>query len=912
MTTHVFACLVHERPEVVADLVRNLRAFERYSTILLYDGSRTGQMADAQLSAGGNVVVHPASKPMRWGRLHDFALDSMRFALQELDFDALTIVDSDQLLIRRGYGERVAAFLSEHPTVGMLGNAPGVQPRNSTIDPVRVAWREAGMWRAFLDRMPGGIAAFPHWTFWPSTVFTRHAAADLVTLSEDVELQALLRHTRMFATEEVVLPTLVAALGYDIATHPASFEFVRYRVGYDVTDVEQALALTDAYWMHPVPRRMDDPVRGRIRALAASEPLLRDAGRVTRRTIVDFASISGGVDQPSLLLLADSLRAARAGGARAGTPRIASPDTSSPLAIAGGEILAALGSAAPVATFTDRPTDSIDLALLDDGHGLIDLAVSIDAALARLRPGGSLYVLARSVPVAKVVAMVSAAAAGASARVRQAGRAIVATVPDGAAPVRPVLPLADLRSAVERSVGIDGWFEPDEAALLAMVAAGVLSATSSGTLVELGSFCGRATTVLGSVARRVGDATVYAVDRFDGRVGEVGRLYSCGPTFERFQAAIAGAGLGATVRQVVGAPSEVEWTRPIGLLLVDGLHDHLTVAADFRHYEPWLEPNAFVAFHDYGTYVGVTRFVDELLRGGGYIETARLGTLIVIRPRGAGVAAARARPMPSAGPALKDPVNGGATRRRRSRRVALPASARNAEQPLVSCLMPTFNRRAHVPAAIARFLVQDYPNRELIVVDDGTDPIGDLMPIDERVRYVHLPGRQTIGAKRNLAAELAAGEVLANWDDDDWVASWRLSYEVHGLLRSDADVVGLNTLLYYEPESGRAWHYAYPRSDAPWVHDPTLCLRRSTWEAERFPDTNYGLDTAYLTRGRHKRVTALEDERFYVGMIHSGNTSRKDTRGGRWRPTHADEILALMAADERSITPGSSPRGSPN
>jgi hypothetical protein len=52
------------------------------------------------------VVIHPTSKPMRWRRLHDFAIDSMRSALQELDVDALTIVGSDQLLIRGGYGER--------------------------------------------------------------------------------------------------------------------------------------------------------------------------------------------------------------------------------------------------------------------------------------------------------------------------------------------------------------------------------------------------------------------------------------------------------------------------------------------------------------------------------------------------------------------------------------------------------------------------------------------------------------------------------------------------------------------------------------------------------------------------------------------------------------------------------------
>src|SRR5262245_66654207 len=80
------------------------------------------------------------------------------------------------------------------------------------------------------------------------------------------------------------------------------------------------------------------------------------------------------------------------------------------------------------------------------------------------------------------------------------------------------------------------------------------------------------------------------------------------------------------------------------------------------------------------------------------------------------------------------------------------------ERPLVSCIMPTRQRRAFVPAAIRQFLEQDYPERELLVIDDGGDPVRDLIPADDpRVRYVFLERRRTIGAKRNLACDLARG-----------------------------------------------------------------------------------------------------------------------------------------------------------
>lgn len=58
---------------------------------------------------------------------------------------------------------------------------------------------------------------------------------------------------------------------------------------------------------------------------------------------------------------------------------------------------------------------------------------------------------------------------------------------------------------------------------------------------------------------------------------------------------------------------------------------------------------------------------------------------------------------------------------------------------LVSCIMPTQNRRAFIMGALAGFWAQDYLRLELVVVDDGTDPVADLMPDDTRVRYFGFP-----------------------------------------------------------------------------------------------------------------------------------------------------------------------------
>jgi len=264
---NVFACLVHEDLDCIVDLVRNLRHLDPTSAVLLYNGSSNPNLLNGAFPFDRyGVVVHPAPRPMRWGRLHDFALDCMRHAIEHLQFDTLTIVDSDQLALRPGYSTRMASFLAGEPGVGMLSNSPELQGPGTRIQPARIAHAEIDLWRPFLRRFANGESKFVHWGFWPSTVFTADAARDLVKLfDEDEELRQLMGKTRVWATEEVILPTLVAILGYRVAANPCSFDFVRYRTPYSVQQLDAALNRPDVFWAHPIPRRFEDPLRKHVR-----------------------------------------------------------------------------------------------------------------------------------------------------------------------------------------------------------------------------------------------------------------------------------------------------------------------------------------------------------------------------------------------------------------------------------------------------------------------------------------------------------------------------------------------------------------------------------------------------------------------------------------------------------------------
>jgi glycosyltransferase involved in cell wall biosynthesis len=211
--------------------------------------------------------------------------------------------------------------------------------------------------------------------------------------------------------------------------------------------------------------------------------------------------------------------------------------------------------------------------------------------------------------------------------------------------------------------------------------------------------------------------------------------------------------------------------------------------------------------------------------------------------------------------------------------------------------MPTCNRRQFAAQAITYFLRQEYPCCELIILDDGDDAIQDLVPDDPRVRYVRLGQRMVLGAKRNLACTLAQGSIIAHWDDDDWMAPHRLRYQVDILEARHADLCGSARLLYYDACQERAWLYEYPIAQHRWVVGGTLCYRKQFWDTNRFPDIKIGEDTRFVWSPRARNVAVTPESHFYVGLMHTANTSAKMTNGAYWKAYPVADVRRLMGDD---------------
>lgn len=192
-------------------------------------------------------------------------------------------------------------------------------------------------------------------------------------------------------------------------------------------------------------------------------------------------------------------------------------------------------------------------------------------------------------------------------------------------------------------------------------------------------------------------------------------------------------------------------------------------------------------------------------------------------------------------------------------------------RPLVSVVMPSYNTAQYIREAVDSVLEQDYPNLELLVIDDGsTDATPEIIEAyGERVRFFTQQNAGA-GAARNLGLREARGEYIAFLDSDDVWLPGKLQAQVeHFETNPDVGVV-YSRWQTWKPGDCGAFHRPEPlrcairpgivREGSGWLyngllftsmlHTITVMMRRRTIEQIGFFDTRLkrGQDYDYWLR----------------------------------------------------------------
>ena len=169
------------------------------------------------------------------------------------------------------------------------------------------------------------------------------------------------------------------------------------------------------------------------------------------------------------------------------------------------------------------------------------------------------------------------------------------------------------------------------------------------------------------------------------------------------------------------------------------------------------------------------------------------------------------------------------------------------------------------------------------MVDDGAERVQDLVRPVANTRYVHLGAHVSIGTKRNRACQMARGEIIAHWDDDDWSEVSRLERQAAPLVERAADITGMENRFVLNLNDGAFWtttEALHRRMFVGNVHGGTLMYWKQIWQdGVHYPEINLAEDARWLECAvqRGKRLVRVENPGVYVYVRHGKNAWRFET-----------------------------------
>lgn len=200
--------------------------------------------------------------------------------------------------------------------------------------------------------------------------------------------------------------------------------------------------------------------------------------------------------------------------------------------------------------------------------------------------------------------------------------------------------------------------------------------------------------------------------------------------------------------------------------------------------------------------------------------------------------------------------------------------------PLVSVITPTYNRRKFIPILIRLLLEQTYPKdrMEWIVLDDGSDPVEDIfkeyahkLPM---LRYIRETTKMTIGAKRNRLNLEARGDIIVAMDDDDYYPPERVAHVVRKFQQNPGvQLAGSSEIYMYYTDIKTV--YKLGPYHANHATNGTMAWRRSYALTHAYDETvTHAEEKSFLEEYRNPMIQ-LDPRKVMLVFAHAENTYNK-------------------------------------
>ena len=196
--------------------------------------------------------------------------------------------------------------------------------------------------------------------------------------------------------------------------------------------------------------------------------------------------------------------------------------------------------------------------------------------------------------------------------------------------------------------------------------------------------------------------------------------------------------------------------------------------------------------------------------------------------------------------------------------------------PFVSVCTPTFNRRPFIPYMIKCFEHQDYPKDriEWIIIDDGTDKIGDLVQHIPQVKYFAYNEKMMLGKKRNLMHDKTRGDIIVYMDDDDYYPPDRISHAVNMLVKTpEALCAGSSEIYIYFKHIQKMYQFGpYNQSHST---AGTFAFKRKLLRLTRYEDSAALAEEKHFLKNYTIPFVQLDPLKTILVFSHAHNTFDK-------------------------------------
>lgn len=210
----------------------------------------------------------------------------------------------------------------------------------------------------------------------------------------------------------------------------------------------------------------------------------------------------------------------------------------------------------------------------------------------------------------------------------------------------------------------------------------------------------------------------------------------------------------------------------------------------------------------------------------------------------------------------------------------LPVRTKVPNQPFVSVITPTYNRRRFIPYLIEMYKIQTYKKdrMEWIILDDGQDKVKDLFDAAAKtipnIRYYSADEKMTIGAKRNRLNDLTTGEIIVAMDDDDYYYPERVQHVVQRFASNPKIELAGSSEIYMYYSDIRSIYKLGPYNPNH-ATNGTMAWRKSYANTHRYDDeVTHAEEKSFLEEYKNPMIQ-LDPFKVMLVMSHSENTFDK-------------------------------------